>query len=123
MSKNPYEILGVDHNSTLDQVKTAYRKLAKQYHPDVNPDNKESEEKFKDIAEAYSILSDKEKKTNYDRFGTADGRTNPFGGMDMNDFEEYADREVVSVEPDGEGGYDEELGDWEMDENTVSLEL
>ena len=84
MNKDYYKILEVERNATENDIKKSYRRLSKQYHPDVNPDNKEAEEKFKDIAEAYSILSDKEKKTNYDRFGTADGRTNPFGGMDMN---------------------------------------
>lgn len=85
MNKDYYKILEVERNATENDIKKSYRRLSKQYHPDLNPNNKEAEEKFKDIAEAYSILSDKEKKTNYDRFGTADGKTNPFGGMDMND--------------------------------------
>ena len=87
MNKDYYKILEIERNSTENDIKKSYRRLSKQYHPDVNPDNKEAEEKFKDIAEAYSILSDKEKKVNYDRFGTADGRTNPFGGM--NDFASF----------------------------------
>jgi molecular chaperone DnaJ len=85
MNKDYYKILEVERNATENDIKKSYRRLSKQYHPDLNPNNKEAEEKFKDIAEAYSILSDKEKKTNYDRFGTADGKTNPFGGMNMND--------------------------------------
>lgn len=85
MNKDYYKILEVERNATENDIKKAYRRLSKQYHPDLNPDNKEAEEKFKDIAEAYSILSDNEKKNNYDRFGTADGRTNPFAGMDVND--------------------------------------
>ena len=85
MNKDYYKILELERNATESDIKKSYRRLSKQYHPDLNPNNKEAEEKFKDIAEAYSILSDKDKKINYDRFGTADGRTNPFGGMDMND--------------------------------------
>ena len=85
MNKDYYQILGVDRNADESEIKKAYRKLSKEHHPDLNPNNKESEEKFKSIAEAYSVLSDKEKKINYDRFGTADGRTNPFGGMNMDD--------------------------------------
>ena len=62
-----YEVLGVDRNATKDDLKKAYRKLAMQYHPDRNPDNKEAEEKFKEAAEAYEILSDDDKKARYDR--------------------------------------------------------
>lgn len=85
MSKDYYEILGVSKDANETDIKKSYRKLSKQYHPDLNPNNKEAEEKFKDIAEAYSVLSDSEKRSNYDRFGSADGRGNPFGGMDMDD--------------------------------------
>jgi molecular chaperone DnaJ len=85
MNKDYYEILGINRNADESEIKKAYRKLSKEYHPDLNPNNTEAEEKFKSIAEAYSVLSDKEKKLNYDRFGTADGRTNPFAGMNMND--------------------------------------
>ena len=85
MGKDYYEILGVSKDANETDIKKSYRKLSKQYHPDLNPNNKEAEDKFKDIAEAYSVLSDSEKRSNYDRFGTADGRGNPFGGMDMDD--------------------------------------
>ena len=85
MSKDYYSILGVNKDANESEIKKSYRKLSKQYHPDLNPNNKEAEEKFKDIAEAYSVLSDSEKRSNYDRFGSADGRGNPFGGMDMDD--------------------------------------
>jgi len=78
MSKDYYNILGVDKNATDDQIKKAYRKKAMQFHPDKNPDNPEAESKFKEAAEAYDILSDSNKKSNYDRYGSADG--NPFGG-------------------------------------------
>ena len=66
MAKNYYEILGVDSKATADELKKAYRKLSIKYHPDKNPDNKEAEEKFKEIAEAYSVLSDEEKRKKYD---------------------------------------------------------
>lgn len=66
-----YEILGVGRNATEQEIKSAYRKLAVQYHPDKNPGNAEAEEKFKEAAEAYSILSDAQQKASYDRFGHA----------------------------------------------------
>ncbi len=64
-----YELLGVERTATAAELKTAYRKLAHQYHPDKNPNDKASEEKFKDISEAYAVLSDDQKRTVYDRFG------------------------------------------------------
>ena len=86
MSKDYYNILGVNKEANESEIKKSYRKLSKKYHPDVNPNNKESEDKFKEIAEAYSVLSDSEKRSNYDRFGSADGRGgNPFGDMGMDD--------------------------------------
>jgi molecular chaperone DnaJ len=71
MKRDYYEALGVSKNSSLDEIKKAYRKLAMQYHPDQNPGNKEAEELFKEAAEAYSVLSDAEKRRNYDQFGHA----------------------------------------------------
>jgi molecular chaperone DnaJ len=85
MGKDYYNILGVSKEANDSEIKKAYRKLSKEYHPDLNPDNKEAEEKFKEIAEAYEVLSDSEKRSNYDRFGTADGKGNPFNGMNMDD--------------------------------------
>lgn len=66
MAKNYYEVLGVEKNATADELKKKYRKLSLQYHPDKNPGNKEAEDKFKEIAEAYSVLSDEEKRKKYD---------------------------------------------------------
>ena len=70
MSKRDYyEILGVGKNSSADEIKKAYRKVAMQFHPDRNPGDKASEEKFKEAAEAYEILGDQDKRSQYDRFG------------------------------------------------------
>ena len=66
-----YEVLGVDKSASADEIKKAYRKLAIKYHPDKNPGDKEAEEKFKEAAEAYSVLSDADKKAKYDQFGHA----------------------------------------------------
>jgi len=66
-----YEVLGVDKQATSDEIKKAYRVLAKKYHPDMNPDNKEAEVKFKEVNEAYEVLSDTEKRQKYDQYGHA----------------------------------------------------
>jgi molecular chaperone DnaJ len=79
MAKDYYHILGVDRNAEDTEIKKAYRKLALKYHPDKNPDDKSSEDKFKEINEAYTCLSDPQKKANYDQFGTAEGAGAGFG--------------------------------------------
>lgn len=81
-----YEVLGVDKSASPEQLKSAYRKLALKYHPDRNPGDKEAEEKFKEAAEAYDVLSNPDKKARYDQFGHAglDGQGGFGGGMEMN---------------------------------------
>ncbi|MHA1792122.1 MAG: molecular chaperone DnaJ [Promethearchaeota archaeon] len=84
-----YEVLGINRNATQDEIKRAFRRLAKKYHPDMNPDDKDAEEKFKEINEAYSILSDKEKRVRYDQFGFAGVDPSYGGGGGQNvDFED-----------------------------------
>ena len=80
MKRDYYEILGVSKNATADELKKAYRKIALQYHPDRNPGDKESEDKFKEAAEAYDVLSNEEKKAKYDRFGHQGMGQGGFGG-------------------------------------------
>ena len=87
-----YEVLEVDKTATLDVIKKAYRKKAIQYHPDKNPGDKEAEEKFKEAAEAYDVLSNPDKRARYDQFGhagmsgAAGGGFEGFGqGMSMDD--------------------------------------
>jgi molecular chaperone DnaJ len=100
MANDYYETLGVGRDASPDELKKAYRKLALKYHPDRNLGNKESEEKFKDISEAYSCLSDPEKRAHYDQFGNTDGfgqaagfggfgATGPFTDIFENIFEDF----------------------------------
>ena len=71
MKRDYYEVLGLSKGAEDKEIKRAYRKLAKKYHPDTNPGDKEAEKKFKEVTEAYSVLSDPEKKKLYDQFGHA----------------------------------------------------
>ncbi|MBQ3494125.1 MAG: molecular chaperone DnaJ [Clostridia bacterium] len=78
--KDYYNILGVEKNASGEDIKSAYRKLAKKYHPDLNKDNPDAANKFKEINEAYEVLGDEQKRKNYDQFGSADGAQG-FGGF------------------------------------------
>ncbi|MEY4573667.1 MAG: hypothetical protein RLZ10_2966 [Bacteroidota bacterium] len=88
-----YEVLGVSKNADEAEIKKAYRKLAIKYHPDKNPDDASAEDKFKEAAEAYEVLSNSEKRAQYDRFGHAGmGGQGGFGGMNMDDiFSQFGD--------------------------------
>lgn len=85
-NRDYYAVLGVSRRASDDEIKKAYRKLARKYHPDVNPDNKQAEAKFKEIGEAYDVLSDSEKRKRYDQFGRAAFE----GGFDPNLFRRRA---------------------------------
>src|SRR5947208_5347262 len=84
-----YEILSLPREATVDDIKKAYRKLAVKYHPDKNPGDADAEEKFKEAAEAYGVLSDEEKRANYDRYGHAG--ISGMGGFDPNQFADFGD--------------------------------
>ncbi|MGI4872287.1 MAG: DnaJ C-terminal domain-containing protein [Janthinobacterium lividum] len=92
--KDYYKALGVEKSATTDQIKKAYRKLARQYHPDVNPNNAEAEQKFKEANEANEVLSDTEKRQKYDQLGAdyqryqqaSSGRGQPAGGFDWGQY-------------------------------------
>lgn len=86
MEKDYYKTLGVEKTATQDEIKSAYRKLAKKYHPDLNPDNKEAEVKFKEINEAYETLGDAEKRKMYDIGGSDYAKNGGFGGFSSGGF-------------------------------------
>jgi molecular chaperone DnaJ len=92
VKRDYYEVLGVQRGATEQEIKSAYRKLALQYHPDRNPDNPGAEEKFKECSEAYAILADTEKRSMYDRFGHAGvGNAGAGAGFDPTVFQDFSD--------------------------------
>jgi len=88
-----YEILAVTREASDQQIKSAYRKLALKYHPDRNPGDRDAEERFKEAAEAYAVLADREKRSLYDRFGHAgvSGAGAGAGGFDPSVFADFSD--------------------------------
>jgi molecular chaperone DnaJ len=84
MAKTLYDSLGVSKGASQDEIKKAYRKLAREYHPDRNPGDASAEERFKEVQTAYDVLSDDEKRKAYDRFGSTNGRPGPAGGQNVN---------------------------------------
>src|SRR5260221_13704885 len=87
--KDYYKILGVDRSADKKAIQKAYRKLARKYHPDVNPNDKEAEGKFKELSEAYEVLSDEEKRALYDKFGSDWQRAQQTGGTEGFDWSRY----------------------------------
>lgn len=106
-----YEILGVSKKATADEIKKAYRRSAKKYHPDANPDDKTAEEKFKEAAEAYEVLSDSDKRARYDQFGH-EGMGDVFGrsGFTWSNFTHFGDVEDIIGNLFGQGTFGDLFG-------------
>ncbi len=85
MSANLYEVLEVEQTVSHDEIKSSYRRLARRYHPDANPGDHEAEAKFKEVSQAYEVLSDPDRRAQYDRFGSTDQNQNPFGQGNVQD--------------------------------------
>ena len=104
--RDPYQVLGVQRTASADEIKKAHRKLVRQYHPDRNPDDKKAEERFKEVQQAYDLLSDPDKRKSYDRggFGPAGGgQGGGFGGFDTSGFGDILS-DLFGRERGGAGG-------------------
>src|SRR5690349_16279868 len=88
--KDYYKILGVERNASEDEIRKAYRKMAMQYHPDRNPNDKQAEERFKEINEAYQVLNDRTKRSHYDRLGSDYSAWQSRGGRGDFNWGDYA---------------------------------
>src|SRR3989344_7349766 len=120
MSKDYYKILGVERGASKDEIKKAFRKLAHQYHPDKNKEDNTASQKFKEASEAYSVLSDDQKRKQYDMFGSAGVGSgfNPsqasqggFGGFNPNDFGGFDFSGFTRGQNGGFGQVEFDLGD------------
>src|SRR3954453_4536484 len=115
MPRDPYEVLGVARSASEDDIKRAYRKLARQHNPDLNPGDKQAETRFKEVQNAYDVLSDKEKRQQYDRFGFAPqggfrgGQAGP-GGPNVHFSTEGIDLDDLLRQFGGMGGMGEAAG-------------
>src|ERR1051326_666187 len=139
-----YDILGVKKSASEEEIKKSYRNLAKKFHPDKNKGNKDAENKFKEISEAYAVLSDKEKRAQYDRLGReafsgfrgaggGAGGANPFGGFDFSQFaEQFGGGGTRRKRAGGSGGFTDIFSDlfggggaqgFEMPEQEIEAEL
>lgn len=108
--KDYYEVLGVDKGASDADIKKAYRKLAKKYHPDANPDNKEAEAKFKEAGEAYEVLSDSQKRAAYDRYGHSAFENGGAGGGGFGGFSGGVDMGDIFESFFGGGGFSDIFG-------------
>jgi molecular chaperone DnaJ len=106
VNEDYYSLLGVSKNASQDEIKKAYRKLAVKYHPDKNPDDKEAEDKFKKITEAYDVLSDKEKRKIYDSYGKDGLKGQGYSGPDFSGFSGFSDIFDHFTSGFGFGGFD-----------------
>jgi molecular chaperone DnaJ len=104
-----YEVLGISREASQEEIKSAYRKLAMKYHPDRNQDNRDAEENFKEVAEAYEILSHQDKRQRYDRFGH-EGVTGGMGGFDFEHFDLADALRIFMEEGFGFGGFGDIFG-------------
>jgi curved DNA-binding protein len=108
--KDYYQVLGVGRQASKDEIKKAYRKLALQFHPDRNPNNKEAENKFKEVNEAYQVLSDPEKRSHYDRLGADYSRWQQTGGRGGFDWSQWATGQPGNVRVEYSGNVDDLFG-------------
>src|SRR3989442_15614434 len=103
--RNFYDILGVSRNASTEEIRKAYRKLARKYHPDINPGNKEAENKFKEISVAYDALTDPEKRKLYDEFGEA-GLASGFDAAKARSYQQWQQQSTRA-----DGGYQFDMDD------------
>ncbi|MBX7147539.1 J domain-containing protein [bacterium] len=106
MANDFYKILGIEKTAATDEIKSAFKKLARKYHPDVNPGDKKAEEKFKQISEAYEVLSDPKKRKEYDTMGAFNFEGFPGGGGSNYQYTYSSGRNPFSGGPGGPGGFD-----------------